>query len=125
MILQSNGKQEDTKVKIHCEGVEDMLLEIKCEKAPIKEYIKSEKARLAILTWRASDVHKEYPYDNIADLMFCWIPTTVGYGKNLMYSGKTGFSEIGGKIVVPNICDSEKAELVFDEIQGSFDIYLN
>ena len=42
-----------------------------------------------------------------------------------MYSGKTGFSEIGGKIVVPNISNSEKAELVFEEIQGSFDIYLN
>lgn len=40
-----------------------------------------------------------YPSKNIGDLVFAWIPTTVGYGKNLMFSGKYGYGMIAGSVV--------------------------
>lgn len=123
MILQSNGKQEDTYIQIICDGVCEKTVKLKCEPVIPAAYIKSEEAKISVLSWRASDVHKEYPYDNISDLMFCWIPTTVGYGKNLMYSGKKGFGMVGGRITVSDIPKDKKACFVIKKICGNYDIY--
>lgn len=90
------------------------------------KYILNESVQIDIATWRQSDVQESYIEDKfIADLMFAWIPTTVGYGKNLLYSGKIGYSEICGQF---NITDNMKKcnmAVIFEEIQGDADIYFN
>ena len=60
-----------------------------------------------------------YPSKNIGDLVFAWIPTTVGYGKNLMFSGKYGYGMIAGSFTSPD----SKADFVIKKIEGSFDLY--
>ena len=48
-----------------------------------------------------------YPSKNIGDLVFAWIPTTVGYGM------------IAGSFTSPD----SKADFVIEKIEGSFDLY--
>ena len=93
---------------------------------PDLEYVLNEPSEIDVAPWRQSDVQSAYiEKEFIADLMFAWIPTTVGYGKNLLYSGKTGYAEICGQF---NITDNMKGcnlYIIFEEIQGDADIYFN
>lgn len=89
-------------------------------------YIHNEKSRVEIAVWRQSDVQKRYiERQFIADMMFAWIPTTVGYGKNLLYSGKYGYSEICGQLIVTPDMKKHPFAVVFEKIIGNVDIYLN
>ncbi len=89
-------------------------------------YILNENVKSEIATWRQSDVQEHYIEKQfIADLMFAWIPTTVGYGKNLLYSGKKGYSEICGQIAITPNMKSRKFAIIMERIQGTADIYLN
>lgn len=88
--------------------------------------ILSEPIRMEISSWRQSDVQDHYIEEQfIADLMFAWIPTTVGYGKNLLYSGKSGYAEICGQLMVTPDMKKHSFAVVFEKIVGSVDIYLN
>ena len=126
LIVQSNGRKEDTQIQISCEGVRDTALQLRCEDVPMPPFIPSESARISVLSWQASDVYQEYPCnEKIGNMRSSWIPTTVGYGKSLMYSGKKGFGAIVGRIVVPKITNGSRAYLIFEEIQGCVDIYFD
>lgn len=86
--------------------------------------IPAEKAKIYVPIWRQSDVFDSYIEEKfISDLMFAWIPTTVGYSTNLLYSGKTGFAEVCGQLSVPqNLCGT--VYLTFEKIEGDFDLYM-
>ncbi len=86
--------------------------------------IPAERAKIYVPIWRQSDVFDAYIEDKfISDLMFAWIPTTVGYSTNLLSSGKTGFSEVCGQLPVPeNLCGT--VYLTFEKIEGYFDLYM-
>jgi len=55
--------------------------------------------------------------------MFAWIPTTVGYGKNYIFSNNEGYGIIAGTFSAPDV--NEKISLVFEEILGEVDIYFD
>ena len=89
-----------------------------------KNEILPEKCKLPVSSWRMSDALESYPEEkNIANLMFAWIPTTVGYGPNYIFSNNSGYGIIGGKFSVPDV--KEKIALVFEEILGEVDIYFD
>ncbi len=118
-------------------GENDLLLTASCDalttscvihvtQSDTTEYILDEDTQIEIASWRQSDVQDHYIEEQfIADLMFAWIPTTVGYGKNLLYSGKKGFSEVCGQMMIAPTMKGKRIEAIFERIEGSVDIYLN
>ncbi len=98
---------------------------ISVTQSDITEYILNEDTQIEIATWRQSDVQGHYIEEQfIADLMFAWIPTTVGYGKNLLYSGKKGFAEVCGQLMIASTMKGKQFAAIFERIKGDVDIYL-
>ena len=125
VILQSNGRKEDAKLTIGCDAVGGAVMILRQEAAAPVPAIAGETAKVNLMTWRVSDVCPDYMTDdNIADAMFAWIPTTIGYGKSLMLSHKQGFGMILGNCIVPDP-KSGKPVLVLDRILGKCDLYFN
>lgn len=99
--------------------LEENLVDINVNICGRRAEINSENCRIPVSSWRMTDPLEVYPKDNIADLIFAWIPTTVGYGKNLMFSGKCGYGMIAGTFAAPDA----DADFVIEKIEGAFDLY--
>lgn len=120
-----NGARETVRVTVSAPGLESDSCLLRKEIKDSRELPK-EKLKVYVPVWRQSDVQETYiEARHISDLMFAWIPTTVGYGKNMLYSGKTGFSEVCGQLPVGENRENGSVTLVFEKIDGSADIYLN
>lgn len=125
-IVASDGSENNAEITITCQNTDSQTITLSKTQAVRLPEIHGEPCQISIMSWRASDVHDCYPEDkNIANLMFAWIPTTVGYGKSLMFSKKHGYGIIAGQFIAPTPVDGKKPVIVFEKILGSFDIYFN
>ncbi len=117
--------EKDLEITARCDELIGFC-NIKVNESDSVEYVLNENIQIEIASWRQSDVQGHYIEEQfIADLMFAWIPTTVGYGKNLLYSGKQGFSEVCGQVMLTPNMREKKFAVVFEKIQGNVDIYLD
>lgn len=117
-------EDENITVKAYGDGISENVTNITGMKLMEKDEIFPEKCKIHVSSWRMSDALNEYPQEyNIANLMFAWIPTTVGYGANYIFSNNSGYGIIAGTFSAPDI--DEKIVLVFEEILGEVDIYFD
>lgn len=114
-------KPDDTVVSVtaYADNLETCSVKIEVSGIQEEKEIDNEKCQIPVVDWRMTDPLEFYPSNNIGDLVFAWIPTTVGYGKNLMFSGKYGYGMIAGSFTSPD----SKADFVIKKIEGSFDLY--
>lgn len=109
-------------VRAYSEGISECVNEIESIKVGSYPEIPAENGKIPVSSWRMSDNLILYPEEcNIANLMFAWIPTTVGYGCNYIFSNNSGFGIIAGTFSAPGT--DKETYLVFEEIKGAVDIY--
>lgn len=76
---------------------------------------------IRICPWRMSDVSDVPPTpDQLHDLMYNWIPTTVGVSENLMMSGAHGYASLAGSFDAPTV----PAVIHLTQLAGRFDLYM-
>ncbi|MBP3706438.1 MAG: DUF4982 domain-containing protein, partial [Clostridia bacterium] len=96
-------------------------IKIKAEKDDIVSYPASETA-MVIHAFYMCDIGETHPtYEQMMGDFHFWIPTLVGYGKNLLYSGKYGYGGIRGSF---NRVSNNKT-LYINGLQGDAKVYIN
>ena len=94
---------------------------VKAEKDTMESYNEAPNS-LVIQAFYAADIYDVPPReDELMSDFYYWIPTPVGYGRNLLYSGKHGYGSIRGTF---NYVNHDRV-LHIDGLQGDVKIYIN
>lgn len=87
-----------------------------------EQYLDSSENIMYLQAFFVSDLHDEYPTkEELTGYHYAWIPSPVGYGKNLIYSGNNGYGTVKGNFLFVE----ENKTLYIENVLGSCKVHIN